>query len=92
MRTAILTDVHANLEALTACIAAADRDRVDRLVCLGDTVGYGANPNEACDLVRARCRQQGVTVDVRCSAEPLSADVDRFIESSLVEKFVRTTQ
>src|SRR5882672_5131843 len=28
---------------------------VDRFVCLGDTVGYGANPNEACDLVRARC-------------------------------------
>jgi len=55
MRTAILTDVHANLEALTACIAAAERERVDRFVCLGDTVGYGANPNEACDLVRARC-------------------------------------
>ncbi len=55
MRTAILTDVHANLEALTACIAAAERERVDRFVCLGDTVGYGANPNEACDLIRARC-------------------------------------
>jgi integrase-like protein/calcineurin-like phosphoesterase family protein len=47
MRTAILTDVHANIEALAACIAAAERERVDRFVCLGDTVGYGANPNEA---------------------------------------------
>jgi diadenosine tetraphosphatase ApaH/serine/threonine PP2A family protein phosphatase len=55
MRTAILTDVHANLEALTACIAAAKRTGVDRFVCLGDTVGYGANPNEACDLVRGTC-------------------------------------
>jgi diadenosine tetraphosphatase ApaH/serine/threonine PP2A family protein phosphatase len=55
MRTAILTDVHANLEALTACIAAAQQKRVDRFVCLGDTVGYGANPNEACDLIRERC-------------------------------------
>ena len=55
MRTAILTDVHANIEALAACIAAAERERVDRFVCLGDTVGYGANPNEACDLIRSRC-------------------------------------
>src|SRR6267143_2367154 len=55
MRTAILTDIHANLEALTACIEAAERQKVDRFVCLGDTVGYGADPNAACDLVRARC-------------------------------------
>src|SRR5438132_262095 len=55
MRTAILTDVHANIEALTACVAAAEKAGIDRFVCLGDTVGYGANPNEACDLVRAKC-------------------------------------
>ena len=55
MRTAILTDIHANLEALTACIAAAEEQGVDRFVCLGDTVGYGADPNEACDIVRKRC-------------------------------------
>ena len=52
MRTAILTDIHANLEALTACIEAAEGQRVDRFVCLGDTVGYGADPNPACDIVR----------------------------------------
>ncbi len=56
MRTAILTDIHANLEALTACISAAEGQRVDRFVCLGDVVGYGADPNAACDLVRARCQ------------------------------------
>ena len=55
MRTAILTDIHANLEALTACISAAEAQKIDRLVCLGDTVGYGADPNAACELVRARC-------------------------------------
>src|SRR6202171_71348 len=55
MRTAILTDIHANLEALTACIEAAEGQKVDRFVCLGDTVGYGADPNPACDLVRSRC-------------------------------------
>jgi diadenosine tetraphosphatase ApaH/serine/threonine PP2A family protein phosphatase len=55
MRTAILTDVHANIEALTACVAAAEEGGADRFVCLGDTVGYGANPNEACDIIRKRC-------------------------------------
>jgi diadenosine tetraphosphatase ApaH/serine/threonine PP2A family protein phosphatase len=56
MRTAILTDIHANLEALTACIAAAEKEGVDRFICLGDTVGYGADPNAACDLVRQKCQ------------------------------------
>ena len=56
MRTAILTDIHANLEALTACIAAAEAQKVDRFVCLGDTVGYGADPNAACDIVRQKCQ------------------------------------
>jgi diadenosine tetraphosphatase ApaH/serine/threonine PP2A family protein phosphatase len=56
MRTAILTDIHANLEALTACIAAAEAQKVDRFVCLGDTVGYGADPNAACDIVREKCQ------------------------------------
>src|SRR5436309_15442667 len=55
MRIAILTDVHANIEALTACVDAAEQGGADRFVCLGDTVGYGANPNEACDLIRERC-------------------------------------
>jgi diadenosine tetraphosphatase ApaH/serine/threonine PP2A family protein phosphatase len=56
MRTAILTDIHANLEALSACIADAEAQKVDRFVCLGDTVGYGADPNAACDLVRQKCQ------------------------------------
>ena len=56
MRTAILTDVHANLEALTACIAAAEAQKADRFVCLGDNVGYGADPNPVCDLLRQRCQ------------------------------------
>jgi diadenosine tetraphosphatase ApaH/serine/threonine PP2A family protein phosphatase len=56
VRTAILTDVHANFEALTACIDAAKKAGVDRFVCLGDTVGYGADPNAACDLVRETCQ------------------------------------
>ena len=54
MRIGIFSDTHSNLEALTAVLGRFEAERVDKLVCLGDTVGYGANPNEACDLVRTR--------------------------------------
>jgi predicted phosphodiesterase len=52
MKIGIFSDTHANLEALTAVLQALKKEGVDKYVCLGDTVGYGANPNECCDLVR----------------------------------------
>lgn len=52
MRIGIFSDTHANLEALTAVFERFREEGVDQLVCLGDTVGYGASPNECCDLVR----------------------------------------
>jgi diadenosine tetraphosphatase ApaH/serine/threonine PP2A family protein phosphatase len=55
MRTCILTDVHANLEALEACIGASESLSVDRYVCLGDTVGYGADPDACCERIRKLC-------------------------------------
>jgi len=54
MRVAILSDIHSNLEALTAALTVVDRERPDRVVCLGDVVGYGASVNECCELIRAR--------------------------------------
>ncbi|HZS24698.1 MAG TPA: metallophosphoesterase family protein [Gaiellaceae bacterium] len=54
MRAAVISDVHANLVALEAVLAAIDAASVDELWCLGDTVGYGPRPNECCELVRAR--------------------------------------
>jgi predicted phosphodiesterase len=54
MSIGIFSDSHSNLEALLSVIERLDEERVDKLVCLGDTVGYGANPNEACDIVRSR--------------------------------------
>jgi hypothetical protein len=44
MRRALLADVHANLEALTACLAHAQAQGVDGHAFLGDLVGYGADP------------------------------------------------
>jgi len=52
MRIAILSDVHANLEALTEVEGAIAKRGVDLVVSLGDVVGYGASPNECCDILR----------------------------------------
>ena len=52
MRYGILSDVHGNLEALEAVLAHLKAQAVDSYAFLGDAVGYGANPNEACELLR----------------------------------------
>jgi predicted phosphodiesterase len=54
MRVAIISDVHANRHALDAVLAEIDGESVDGIWCLGDTVGYGPQPNECCELVRER--------------------------------------
>lgn len=54
MKTAIISDVHSNIEALEAVMARIDQERCDRIVCLGDVVGYGASPDECCNLLRER--------------------------------------
>jgi diadenosine tetraphosphatase ApaH/serine/threonine PP2A family protein phosphatase len=55
MRWAIISDIHANFQALEAVLAKADNVGWDRMICLGDVVGYGAQPNECMAQVTARC-------------------------------------
>lgn len=57
MKYAIISDIHGNLEALQAALNHIDTLDVDEIVCLGDVVGYGPNPNECIELVRVRCLQ-----------------------------------
>lgn len=52
MRYAILSDIHANLDALETVVRAAQGDGVDHLVCLGDVVGYGPQPAECLQLLQ----------------------------------------
>lgn len=52
MRYLIISDIHANLVALDAVLADADLATIDEVWCLGDTVGYGPNPNECVERVR----------------------------------------
>lgn len=52
MRFGIVSDIHANLQALEAVLA--DMPAVDEVLCLGDVVGYGGDPNACVDLVREK--------------------------------------
>jgi diadenosine tetraphosphatase ApaH/serine/threonine PP2A family protein phosphatase len=62
MRIALLADVHANLEALAACIEHARKAEAGRHVFLGDLVGYGADPGPVLDKVIALVAGGGVAV------------------------------
>lgn len=53
--TAIISDLHGNVPALTVALEDAARRGVERYVCLGDVVGYGAKPRECLDVVMKLC-------------------------------------
>ncbi len=52
MKYAIIADIHANLEAFQEVLADAEKNRCTHYACLGDVVGYNANPKECLDMVR----------------------------------------
>jgi len=54
MRVAVVSDIHSNLHALQAVLAAIDAEAPDELWCLGDLVGYGPRPNECCAAIAER--------------------------------------
>ena len=62
MRICLLTDIHANREALAACLAHAASIGADRYVFLGDLVGYGADPAWVVDTVAAYCDEGAICV------------------------------
>lgn len=57
MRIAVLSDIHSNLAALREALEIIDEMDVHRIHCLGDIVGYGGNPNECVELIRARVQR-----------------------------------
>ncbi|MBI2422052.1 MAG: metallophosphoesterase family protein [Candidatus Hydrogenedentes bacterium] len=54
MRYAVISDIHANLEAMNVVLDRIDSMDVDQVICLGDVVGYNASPNECCQIIRDR--------------------------------------
>jgi len=55
VRVAILTDIHSNLPALEAVLSAIEEAGIERRWCLGDVVGYGAQPDDCTKVVSERC-------------------------------------
>jgi predicted phosphodiesterase len=53
MRRAVISDIHANLEALQAVLERIKEQEVEEILCLGDSVGYNADPNECLDILRS---------------------------------------
>lgn len=55
MRTAIISDIHANLEAFETVLEDIRNRPIDRTICLGDVIGYGPDPSACIDLVAEHC-------------------------------------
>ena len=53
MRYGIISDIHGNLEALQAALDDLSKERIDKYLCIGDVVGYGADPNTCIRLVKS---------------------------------------
>lgn len=53
MRYGLISDIHGNLEALNAVLKDLEKERIDTYLCVGDIVGYGANPKECIEIVRS---------------------------------------
>src|SRR5882762_5218281 len=85
VQVAILTDIHSNLPALEATLSAIDEAGLERRWCLGDVVGYGAQPDECAKLVSERCElslvgNHDLAVTGEISTEVFSASAAAAVE------------
>lgn len=55
MKIAIISDIHANLEALKATMKDIEKRKVDNIICLGDTISKGVHPKECIEIVKNKC-------------------------------------
>ena len=94
MRFLILSDVHGNIDALEAVLTRAPRESYDRLLVLGDLVGYGATPNEVVDrifdlkpdvMIRGNHDKVATGVDGIDSFNRIAAEAARWTKSVLTE-------
>ncbi len=86
---ALVSDIHANLEALTAVLERIDRLGIGAIYCLGDVIGYGADPEICTELVMRRCRwtimgnhDHGLTHELR-DFNPLASEALQFTRRRL---------
>src|SRR5205085_2775052 len=86
LRLAIFSDIHANRQAFAACLDAARAKGAERIVCLGDIVGYGADPEWAVDQVMELAEQGALVVRgnhdnaIASTTETMNAEAQAAIE------------
>jgi predicted phosphodiesterase len=84
MRLAIISDIHANLEAFDAVLADARDNKCTDFVCLGDVVGYNANPHECVERVREmNCPTVKGNHDEQASLVESSRDFNEMAEAAI---------
>ena len=84
MRFAIFSDIHANLEALEAVLADAHQRKCTHFVCLGDVVGYNADPHECVERVRELdCPTVKGNHDEQASISESSTDFNELAERAI---------
>ena len=84
MRFAILSDLHANLEATHAVLADARERDCTHYVCLGDVVGYNANPHECVEIVqKMECPVVKGNHDEQASLDESSRDFNALAEMAI---------
>jgi predicted phosphodiesterase len=93
MKYAILGDIHANLEALETVLADAEKEKVTHYACVGDVVGYAANPKECmaiirsldCPVVKGNHDEYACLEDECTNFRPIAADAIRWTRQQLSE-------
>ena len=86
MRLAFFADIHANRQAFAACLDAARANGAERFICLGDYVGYGADPEWTVETVMGLVEQGALAVRgnhdtaIGSSAESMNAEAQAAIE------------
>jgi predicted phosphodiesterase len=81
---AVLSDIHSNLQALQEVVAECGRRKINRFFCLGDIVGYGANPLECVELIRSlRCSTVMGNHDQYVATGAIDADVNALAKRGL---------
>lgn len=76
MRLALLSDIHANIQALDACLAHARAQQAERFVFLGDMVGYGAHPAAVVDRIRQLADEGALVIQGNHDAMAVNPPVD----------------
>jgi predicted phosphodiesterase len=73
MRALVVSDLHANAEALRAVMKRVNRKKFDSVICLGDFVGYGAQPNQVLDVMR---KMKGSKLYIRGNHDRVASGLD----------------